>query len=612
LRNADVGSKSDPIAVVYLRTEDRPYTEIGRTEWLKDNLNPNFVKTIRVRYTFEVTQYLRFVLYDIDDIHANLSKADLLGEVESTLAAVVSAPSGVFSEQLTYTKNTKIKAGTLSVYAEEVKESNFEVNFALEGKNLAKMDLFGKSDPYLVVNQRVGSNLVPVYKTETIMKTLNPVWHPFTLTAQKLCGGDFDRPIVFDCYDWDKVGAPDHIGVCETTLRAMQDAHGEMELPLINPKKAGKRGYKNSGVLHFKRCDVVAVPTFLEYIRGGCEVSMVCAVDFTASNGNPTNPASLHHVDPQHPNQYDMAISAVGNIIAAYDRDGMIPVYGYGGKMPDGQVSHCFALNGNPSNPEVPGVRGILDAYHMALQNVGLSGPTYFAQIIHQTAEIVRINTQNPQQQKYFILLIITDGCINDMAQTVVEIVAAANSLPLSIVIVGVGNSPEFKSMDALDSDEVALKDRNGIAAQRDIVQFVPFSKYAACPSKLAEETLAEIPQQLVSYMRMHGIAPLPPMAPPQMMMPPQGMPPQGMPPQGMPPQGMPPQGMPPQGMPPQGMPPQGMPPQGMPPQGMPPQGMPPQGMPPQGMPPQGMPPQGVPPQEVPPQGGEAPSAPPM
>ena len=27
--------------------------------------------------------------------------------------------------------------------------------------------------------------------------------------------------------------------------------------------------------------------------------------------------------------------------------------YGFGGKLPTGQVSHCFALNGDPKNPEV-------------------------------------------------------------------------------------------------------------------------------------------------------------------------------------------------------------------------------------------------------------------
>jgi vacuolar-type H+-ATPase subunit F/Vma7 len=40
--------------------------------------------------------------------------------------------------------------------------------------------------------------------------------------------------------------------------------------------------------------------------------------------------------------------------------------------------------------------------------------------------------------QKYTILLIITDGIINDMQQTINEIVKGS-VLPLSIIIVGVG-----------------------------------------------------------------------------------------------------------------------------------------------------------------------------
>jgi len=385
---------------------------------------------------------------------------------------------------------------------------------------------------------------------------------------------------------------------------------GEIQLELKDPKKKQKKNYKNSGLLVLRKHAVVEVPTFLDYIRGGCEINMVVGIDFTASNGDPRNPTSLHACSPQRPSPYEVAIRSVGSILAYYDRDQRFPVYGYGAKMPDGSVSHCFALNGNPANPEVEGVEGIINAYHMALSSVTLYGPTHFAPLINQTNEIIKMNVRNLKEQKYYILLIITDGAINDMGDTIQNIVFAANQLPLSIVIVGVGNSPEFKNMETLDGDEVRLTDRKGTVAQRDIVQFVPFNQCAGSPERLAQETLAEIPQQLVSFFRQHNIPPRPPQEmPPQGAMPPQGMPPQGMPPQGMPPQGMPPQGMPPQGMPPQYMNPQGMPPQGMPPQGMPPQGMPPQGlppqedMPPQGMPPQGMAPEAMPPQAMPPQG---------
>jgi hypothetical protein len=51
--------------------------------------------------------------------------------------------------------------------------------------------------------------------------------------------------------------------------------------------------------------------------------------------------------------------------------------------------------------------------------------------------------------------LIITDGIINDMNDTIDQIVRGS-SLPLSIIIVGVGDA-DFTSMDRLDADDEPL-----------------------------------------------------------------------------------------------------------------------------------------------------------
>jgi len=47
---------------------------------------------------------------------------------------------------------------------------------------------------------------------------------------------------------------------------------------------------------------------------------------------------------------------------------------------------------------------------------------------------------------KYYIFLILTDGLINDMEATTDEIVRAS-SLPISIIIVGIGDE-DFSSMN--------------------------------------------------------------------------------------------------------------------------------------------------------------------
>ena len=53
--------------------------------------------------------------------------------------------------------------------------------------------------------------------------------------------------------------------------------------------------------------------------------------------------------------------------------------------------------------------------------------------------DYVRSEQTDEDQQKYFILLIMTDGDINDFENTK-DLIVKACELPLSIIIVGVGN----------------------------------------------------------------------------------------------------------------------------------------------------------------------------
>jgi len=50
------------------------------------------------------------------------------------------------------------------------------------------------------------------------------------------------------------------------------------------------------------------------------QMNFTVAIDFTASNGNPQNPTSLHYYNPYSLNQYATAITSVGEIIQDYDR----------------------------------------------------------------------------------------------------------------------------------------------------------------------------------------------------------------------------------------------------------------------------------------------------
>ena len=81
------------------------------------------------------------------------------------------------------------------------------------------------------------------------------------------------------------------------------------------------------------------------------------AIDFTGSNRDPKRSDSLHYLGGRdEDNKYLEAIKAVGNILSYYDSDQMFPVYGFGGNLPSGEFSNCFALNGDFYKPEAHGI----------------------------------------------------------------------------------------------------------------------------------------------------------------------------------------------------------------------------------------------------------------
>ena len=148
-----------------------------------------------------------------------------------------------------------------------------------------------------------------------------------------------------------------------------------------------------------------------------------------------------------------------------------------------------------------------------------MSGPTLFGPLLSNAAARAQsLAACTPHQQSYSVLLILTDGCINDMRQTI-EVLVSMSDVPISVVIVGVGDA-DFSSMVELDGDDGPLRSGAGAGgvgryATRDVVQFVPFARHRDSPSRLAAETLAEVPKQMVQYMMKRGILPMPPTKPP-------------------------------------------------------------------------------------------------
>ncbi len=485
------------------------------TEVVRNSLSASFSTPIRINYFFERSQIIAVDIYDSDGPSNSLLHHDYLGSAELSVPALVRAEGKCLRLPLKMDSKPGAFCGYVTVIAENKASRKFLARMDIGVNIYRRPTLFSRfGGPYLIIKRQTSSangHWISVFRSK-LPGRRDKSWDKFAYifddireSFELLSLSRDDTQLLFEIAV--SVRSRDRIvASSQMSFREWQDGGNYADLfrpgPLGSPTV--RQDGKPKGQIRLRNFNVSEEPQFVDYIMGGCEISLVIGIDFTASNGDSMQPSSLHFCDQYRPNEYELAIRTVGDILAGYDSDNRFPAYGFGAKLPPDYASaqHCFSLTGN-EDPTCYEIDGVLDAYRQSLYNVRLSGPTEFGLLVqtaakHAHAEMLKY------AQAYTILLIVTDGVINDFDETTRAIVEASH-LPLSIVIIGVGDA-DFTAMDALDGDDIPLSRTRC----RDIVQFVPFREYQGKPDMLVSKVLEEIPKQLVEYMTLNGIAPNP------------------------------------------------------------------------------------------------------
>lgn len=524
--------KSDPFAVITLLGQSRGDKAkiIGKTEVIKNSLNPDWVKSFKVDFELGRPASLLIKIFDEVSKGDNIPMGSAVFEISSVLGAKGNSKA----------KKMKGDKGTLFCKVQKAVGSG-SLRLKMSGKKLKNVEggFFGKSDPFFeIVKKDVGlrgTEWNVVHRSSYIKNDLSPSWPVEDLDLGILCGDDLDEILQFRVYDQEKSGKHEPMGNFETSINGLVAAKNSGFQLKLKGKVTGDiivHAAEVSGVggappapppsapeIPIAAMNQVTIspsapaipsaapvpvssgrPSFADYVAGGCELSMIAAIDFTGSNGDPRQPGTLHHFYKDGTkNDYQKAISAIGGILQNYDQDKKFPVLGFGAKY-GGVVRHCFQCG---PTQEVDGIEGILNAYKQTFSSgLVMSGPTVITEVI-QTAAARAMSLQEAASQEgkqnYTVLLILTDGAVSDVAATA-QAINAVSHAPLSIVIVGIGQA-DFSGMQFIDDNNGAL----------DIVQFVPFNAHKHNSVSLTEATLDEIPHQLESYFLRHNIMPNPP-----------------------------------------------------------------------------------------------------
>jgi hypothetical protein len=138
----------------------------------------------------------------------------------------------------------------------------------LTGKTLEKMDLFGRADPFLeIYRYSTSKEWELAHQTEVFHETLDPHFKPISMRINDLCGGNYDRPVLIKCFDWNANSAASLIGSFQTTTRVMLTPVKKGRLrkfELVHPdKRAKSKSYVHSGLVCLKAAFIFTTQTEL-------------------------------------------------------------------------------------------------------------------------------------------------------------------------------------------------------------------------------------------------------------------------------------------------------------------------------------------------------------
>ena len=127
--------------------------------------------------------------------------------------------------------------------------------------------------------RQVGEGWIKTFTTPYSTEIATPYSGPVRLPLTILCNSDMEVQV--------RVSAVTEDGnECNRTVFRVWQLEQESEF----------KGKVGGGSLTFTRKELVKVPLFIDYLRSGWQISFSCAIDYTGSNGNYTNPTSLHFI----------------------------------------------------------------------------------------------------------------------------------------------------------------------------------------------------------------------------------------------------------------------------------------------------------------------------
>lgn len=361
---------SSLVIVIFLQhgKSNLQWQELGQTRVTAGqesgkNLNPRryALGKVPVIFHFESVQTLKFDVYTVAEEEGARFDA-FKGSMICLLSDICRAPGRSLTrpilQQQILQPTMPPFAMLLTVSGEEQMHQNSSLRIKLKGEDFKHSSLAqgGGKAFFLRIFRTHGSHtvtesvlrratvhtteVVPLHKGHHPKDSSHVCWESFEMNMGVLCKGNVHRPIILQVLErQERVRPPRVMGEIHTTVNQLLKTRPPAALPISGP---------GPEKLLLQSAQLMSRPSFLDFVDGGCELSLLTAIDFTSSNGDATESDSLHYLGPDRssPSLYAAAMTAITDVLTPYTNN-RFPVYGFGAK-PVGsgdyvRTSHGFA-----------------------------------------------------------------------------------------------------------------------------------------------------------------------------------------------------------------------------------------------------------------------------
>ena len=229
--------------------------------------------------------------------------------------------------------------------------------------------------------------------------------------------------------------------------------------------------------------------SLFDYFKSGIKLSCYISLDFSKGY----NP----YIIEEKNNYFESILKSITFIILNYTLKHSIFLYGIGGKLNiEDNFNQVFNINKNEIDASINSIDKILGSYNNCLKEITSDYKIYLSPLINKVNN--EINNLHEVKNYNILFILLKENIYYDDIKNTIDFIIESSYLPLTIIIIGVGNT-NFEEMNTAFNSIPNIAS-NGIKKYRNNVLFISLKKYENNVENFIESCLKETVKHMIKF----------------------------------------------------------------------------------------------------------------